>query len=115
MSSSRRVMTPRSSAARKTATVCCCLRNLPCVHQGFNMNERFRSNHRCSRSQRAFGLICPALLLPLLNVPATAAVVPSFSQPQSPEWSQPLNAPFLDIFRLLPDNRLLVGALDWDP
>jgi hypothetical protein len=115
MSSSRRVMTPRSSVARKTPTLLLLVAKLAVRHQGFSMNERYRSDHRCSRSQRAFALICPGLLLALLNVPAITEAAPSYSQPQPAEWSQHLNAPFVDIFRLLPDNHLLVGApLDWD-
>jgi hypothetical protein len=58
--------------------------------------------------------ISAALILLFLNVPATTEAAPGLSEPQRPEWSQPLNAPFVDIFRLLPDNQLLVGALDWD-
>lgn len=66
-------------------------------------------------SVAAAGLLT-CLMLPSLVLAATPKVTSVFKDPnaQTPDWSQPLRAPFVDIFHLLPDNRLLIGALDWD-
>ena len=63
---------------------------------------------------RAYAFLASLVLMPL-GVPAHAQSL-TFKDPnaQSPEWTQPLGAPFVDIFQLLPDDRLLVGAMGWD-
>lgn len=63
-----------------------------------------------------FSALLACLMLPSLLLAATPTFKFVYRDPdaQTPDWSQPLGAPFVDIFHLLPDNRLLVGALNWD-
>ncbi len=71
-----------------------------------------------STSLRSLTLFVRALTLTSLALPAPAAQPPFvYKDPnaQPPEWTHPLNAPFVDIFHLLPNNHLLVGPLTWDP
>ena len=53
-------------------------------------------------------------LLPLAPAAAADSFVFKDPQAQTPDWTQPLNAPFVDLFQLLPGGHLLVGALGWD-
>jgi outer membrane protein assembly factor BamB len=63
---------------------------------------------------RGLSLFLAFLLAGSLASPASSQSLGFKDNSQTPVWTQPLNAPFVDIFHLLPDNRLLVGALGWN-
>src|SRR5690348_9899415 len=70
------------------------------------------SPHQSIRLRRAVAALAITLAPSVLGLSAASAA--DILPPQRPEWSVPLNAPFVDIFRLLPDDRLLVGAMTFD-
>jgi hypothetical protein len=70
------------------------------------------SLRQSTRLRRAVAALAITLAPPILDLSAARAA--DTLPPQRVEWSVPLNAPFVDIFRLLPDDRLLVGAMTFD-
>lgn len=70
------------------------------------------SLRQSTRFRREVAALAIALALSVLDLSAASAA--DTLPPQRAEWSVPLNAPFVDIFRLLPEDRLLVGAMTFD-
>jgi len=70
------------------------------------------SLRRSTRLRRAVAALAISLVLPVLDLSAARAA--DALPPRQVDWSVPLDAPFVDIFRLLPDDRLLVGAMTFD-
>jgi PQQ-like domain len=63
---------------------------------------------------RGYAFLALLVLLPVAVAAQAQSFVFKDPNAQSAEWTQPLGAPFVDIFQLLPDNHLLVGAMGWD-